>query len=178
MNPLKELRDHGIPITWKTVAIGLEGPGSAPPQIGLPEVRSWLEASLASGEELDGSTDILMAIDADTSTRQVISQLPPGPAAGSGNEVRKWQWLMLRRQLDKLPSDPFYAALELADFWSQFGKDPNLPTPSKTDLIAPLTRDDRARLIRRQEAWLAATKDSFQSNSGPPAQRNDKSIVS
>jgi hypothetical protein len=68
---------------------------------------------------------------------------------------------MLERELQRLPQDPFYAALALADFWSQFGDDPELPRPSGRELVSPLTGEDRQRLVGTQRVWLARTRDAL-----------------
>jgi hypothetical protein len=163
MNPLEQLDLLAIPVTWATVATGLEGPGSAPPQIGLPEVRSWLEASLRRGREPERAIDVLVAIDNDSAPNRLISGLASESGELVQDELRKWQLVMLRRQLADLPPDPFYTAVALADFWSQFGNDADVPTPTAEEFGSVLGESDRRRMIHRQEAWLATTGQSLSS---------------
>jgi hypothetical protein len=163
MNPLEELQARVIPVTWATIAMGLEGPGSAPPQIDLSDVRSWLDAALSHGRELQRAVDLLVAIDNDAQARRLISELGARSADVPDPELRKWQSVMLKRELAHLPQEPFYAALALADFWSQFGDDPELPRPSGQKLVSPLTEDDRQRLVDDQRRWLAKTLESLAS---------------
>jgi hypothetical protein len=68
---------------------------------------------------------------------------------------------MLQRELRGLPSDPFYAALTLADFWSQFGDMEGAPAPTATELASKLTDSDREQLVGRQEAWLTTTREAL-----------------
>jgi hypothetical protein len=72
---------------------------------------------------------------------------------------------MLRRRLADLPADPFYAALALADFWSQFRDGGDVPAPTREDLESASTANDRERLIRLQETWLATTSESLRRRS-------------
>jgi hypothetical protein len=166
MNPLEQLKRDAIPVTWATIAMGLDGPGSAPPQIGLSEVRSWLEASLIEGSEPASAIEVLVAIDNDAEPRQMIGELSRGLGPVPPTELRKWQLVMLRRQMADLPADPFYAALALADFWSQFGEDSEVPAPTGDDLRSTLTEGDRERLVRDQGAWLDATHKHLRSSLG------------
>jgi hypothetical protein len=163
MNPLEELQAQSIPVTWTTVAMGLDGPGSAPPQIDLSDVRSWLDTTLTQGGELPGAIDVLVAIDNDAQARQLISGLEAPSGEAQESELRKWQAVMLERELAHLPQEPFYAALALADFWSQFADDPELPRPSGQELVSRLTPDDRQRLVRAQRMWLERNRDSLAS---------------
>src|SRR5258708_4645194 len=155
MNPLEELERSSIPVTWATVAIGLDGPGAAPPQIGLTETRSWIEAALHRDRAPDGAIDVLLAIENDDEPKRLIAGLANHASSATYDELRKWQSVMLRRELAELPTDPFYAALALADFWQQFGDVDEGPGPTREELVTRLTGDDRERLVRRQGSWLA-----------------------
>jgi hypothetical protein len=161
VNPLQELEAKAIPVTWATVAIGLAGPGPAPPQIGLPDVQSWLETALARGGEPERAVDVIVAIDGSGNARQIISDLAAHSATDAQEELRKWQIVMLREQLAGLPPDPFYTALSLADFWSQFEDGGDGPAPTADELTSALTTSDRERLVHRQEAWLTAAERSL-----------------
>jgi acyl transferase domain-containing protein len=162
MTPLEELHAAGIPVTWSTVRLGLEGPGATGPQVDLTDVRSWLETAMGGDEPPEGEVDALVAIDGGARPLEILSQLPeeptPWPPAG---ELQKWQWVMLQRELRGLPSDPFYAALTLADFWSQFGDMEGAPAPTATELASKLTDSDREQLVGRQEAWLTTTREAL-----------------
>jgi hypothetical protein len=46
MSPLEELQAAGIPVTWSTVRLGLEGPGAAGPQVDLTDVRAIVAGDL------------------------------------------------------------------------------------------------------------------------------------
>lgn len=166
MNPLEELQAQGIPVTWTTIATGLEGPGAAPPQIDLADVRSWLDTTLSRGSELSGAVDVLLAIDNDDGqARELISELRSSSGDVRKVEERKWQVLMLERELDRLPQEPFYAALALADFWSQFSDDPDVPRPSGEELVSRLSTEDRQRLVGTQRLWLARTREALSTRS-------------
>jgi hypothetical protein len=162
-DPLTKLREHGIPVTWATVSLGSEGPGSAGPQIGLSEVRSWLSAALGSEREPTRAVDVLLAIDNDADARRMIAELGSSGVADQDTEIRKWQWLMLQTVLADLPTNAFYAALALADFWSEFRVDGARPGPH-IDLGSSWTEKDREDLIVEHEAWLASTEEVLRSD--------------
>jgi hypothetical protein len=165
MTPLNELEQAEIPVTWTTVVMGLEGPGSAPSQIGIREVRSWLDDVLHRDREPERALDVLVAIDTDCEPNRLISELGHRPDQIMQDELRKWQTVMLRRQLADLPADPFYATLALADFWSQFHDGGEVPAPTREDLESVSTASDRERLVRMQETWLATTSESLRRDS-------------
>ena len=115
-----------------------------------------------SGGELPGAIDVLLVIDNDDGqARELISHLESRSRDVPELEERKWQLVMLERELQSLPQEPFYAALALADFWSQFSDDPDLPRASGRELVSPLTAEDRQRLIDAQRVWLARTRDAL-----------------
>lgn len=154
MNLLLELRARQIPINWATVDLGLTGPGTAPPQIDIADVRAWLDEALRDDTAPADATDVLVAIDDDHDPRALARRLALESCADTDTELRKWQLVMLRRCLNELPDDPFYAALALADFWAQFGVHESPPAPSSDTFQRHLEPKDREALLSAHEAWL------------------------
>jgi hypothetical protein len=156
MNMLQQLRSLGIPITWATIEIGLDGPGSAGPQIDIGDVRAWLDDTLRDDNAPDGAVDVLVAIDGDNDPRAAIHQQAMRSSEDLHGELTKWQVVMLRRCLGDLPEAPFYAALAVADFWAQFGVHETPPVPSAEVFHRHLDAEDRKALVSEQDAWLHA----------------------
>jgi Uncharacterized protein conserved in bacteria (DUF2247) len=148
--------DSGIPVDWRTVHDGLRGPGRLAPQIDLRDVREWLEADLQSGRTLPNAVLVLLAIEDSHEPAELIASL--ARAAGGNPEVslQIWQWFLLGKELEHLPSDPFYAVLAIADFWASFDHQWDYPSPTAEALTSAVTEEVRDRIVQDQVDWRVA----------------------
>lgn len=161
MNELRRLTDLGVPVNWKTVLAGWDGPSGNERQIDTAQVIEF--ASRELGESPKMSTgEVLALASLDTEELDEVDRLLRDLAhqdRSSGElEVRKWRLLMLYDLLDALPQDPLYAWLALAEFWHSFGNPNDAPAIlddfERQDPAKRYTVEVRKHLISAHQNWL------------------------
>src|SRR4051812_49430317 len=118
MSCLSDLKDMGLQVNWRTLLIGLEGPGKHPPLLGLEEVRAFADEQLTdSTVQSEGAVAVAIASDDDPEEiRAVVRELALEEKSEPTRELRKWRLALLKRAMTELPQDPLYGLLALTEF--------------------------------------------------------------
>jgi hypothetical protein len=75
MSALDDMQEAGIPVNWSTVRLGLEGTGQRGPQIGVDDVRAWLENELTRGIMVPLAVEAMTLIDNGTRSPEFVREL-------------------------------------------------------------------------------------------------------
>lgn len=156
MSPLEIFSETRLPVAWRTVLLGWEGPGKNSPQLVLDDVRRYASQRLADGESDEDIVSIAIAADDDSDKVRVkLKALAEREGSDASQEVRKWQVVMLFCLLDELPNDPLDGLLALMEFWAGF----DFPSDGPLDLPAPgatdyYTHRNYVTVVQKHRSWL------------------------
>jgi hypothetical protein len=156
MSPLDDFKKAGLPVTWRTLLVGWDGPGKHPPVLTLDDIRKYAtERPVEAGSR---GEIIAIAVAADDEGEQVkakLAKLAADERSTIGDELRKWQIVLLARLLTEIPSDPLYGALAVTAFWAQF----DFPSDGPHEVQSPgateyYTERNYEYLVGKHRAWL------------------------
>lgn len=163
MSYLSDLRDMGIHVNWRTLLIGLEGPGKHPPLLSLEEVRAFADEQLTnSAVPPEGAVAVTIALDGDPDEiHTILRKLAHEEKSEPARELRKWRLALLKRAMMELPQDPLYGLLALTEFWERFDFSPDSPHAvqgrgNQTSPTDYFTEDNYRRLIQKHREWISA----------------------
>jgi hypothetical protein len=161
MNYLTDLRDTGLRVNWRTLLIGLDGPGKYPPLITLAEVCAFADEQLAaSTAPPEGAVALVVASSEDPAEiRTILRKLADEEKSEPARELRKWRVVLLKHVMAELPVDPLYGLLALTEFWERFDFPSDSPhvVQGRGNQIAPLdyfTEDNYSHLLQKHRDWI------------------------
>jgi len=156
MSALDDFKTAGLPVNWRTLLVGWDGPGKHPSMLTLDDIRKYAAERLAESESLEDIVAIAVASDDEgEQVRGRLRALAARERSTVGEELRKWQIVLLARQLGELPTDPLYGLLALTEFWGQFDFPSDGPhvvqSPGATEYY---TDRNYEYLVGKHRAWL------------------------
>jgi Uncharacterized protein conserved in bacteria (DUF2247) len=169
MSYLNDLRNAGFRVNWRTLLIGLEGPGKYPPLITLDEACAFADEQLAaSTPPPEGAVAIAVASSEDPAEiRMILQKLAGEEKSEPARELRKWRLVLLKHAMAELPEDPLYGLLALTEFWERFDFPPDSPhiVQNRGNEIAPMdyfTEDNYRHLVQKHKDWISTETAALQ----------------
>jgi hypothetical protein len=173
MNYLNELRDTGLEVNWRTLLIGLEGPGKYRPLITLDDVQSFADELLAtSTDPPESAVAIVVALSEDpTEAHATLRKLAEEEKSEPSLELRKWRLVLLRHTIVELPEDPVYGLLALTDFWERFDLSSDSPhvIQGRGNQLAPpdyFTEENYRHLLQKHRDWISMEATALRTRAG------------
>ncbi len=162
MNVLDAFGAAGLAVNWRTVALGWDGAGTWPRLLALEDVQRFAESALNTSDVPNESELVeIVAASADEGEDVVkrIRSLAEASGADPERELRKWQVVLLKDQLWKIPRDPLYGLLALTEFWEKFGFPEDSPhtVQGRGNTSTPneyYSEENYRRLLQRHADWI------------------------
>lgn len=171
MTFLDDMRDMGMRVNWRTLLVGLEGPGKHPPTITLGDVSAFASeqhATRTTAESEDVVAVLVASSDDAGEAREILQRLAEKEESDPERELRKWRLVLLRQAMMDLPADPLYGLIALTEFWERFDFPADSPhvvqgRGNRLDPSAYYTKENYLALVQKHRDWAHREATSLRS---------------
>lgn len=158
---LAEMERAGLRVNWGTLLVGLRGPGAYPPLLTLGDIDAFASERMKSApSSCDDAVDVVVALgQGPGATQAELMKKVQAEDIDLSAEVRKWQVVLLKLEMTRLPGQALYALIALTEFWERFaypGDSPHV-VQGRGNAITPneyYTDQNLARTLQAHREWL------------------------
>ena len=161
LNRIDIFKKLGIKVTWRTLLIGLMGPGKFLEQLTTQEIIDYACEFL---EEENVAEDVLELISCSKEDKDeiktILYRLIEKENTRLEEEELKWQVVLLSLCLEKLDPKAMYGMIELTEFWEKFSYPQNCPhiVQGTNNDLSPseyYTEDFFNQTISKHREWIS-----------------------
>lgn len=161
LNRIDLFKKLGIKVTWRTLLIGLMGPGKFLAQLTTQEIIDYACDFLDKEDVAEEVIELISCSKDDKDEiKTILNRLADKENTNFGEEELKWQVALLSVCLEKISQKAMYGMIELTEFWEKFGYPKNCPhiIQGKNNNLSPneyFSNDFFNQMIIRHREWIS-----------------------